>query len=425
MNGRLKYIVILCSAFLAGMLVFGAVATKSTAPEEVYKHLAVFTEVLSRIKSDYVEEPDMKSVTLGALNGLLESLDPYASYLSAEQYKQYLRGKDSAKANVGLVISKKYGYIGIIAAIADSPAAKAGLSAGDMIETISGVSTRDMPLAYSEVMLQGDAGTTVELSVLRFRRPEPQKVALVRAPVSFPEVTSKMLPDELGYVRVQSFDDGKVAALSSAIKALERQGAKKLILDLRNNAVGNPQDGVTVANLFVDKGQLSYLMGQRYPRQDFEAEPAKAVFTKPLVVITNRGTATAAEVAAAALLESKRAEVVGERTYGDASVRKAVSLDDGSAVILSVAKFYSPSGKSIQDVGVTPSVPLAEFDGSPAASEDEDEKPLEKKPSEDMLLKKAVEVLTKGVPVADKKQPTEPRPNQDPGIFPSNIPRPR
>jgi carboxyl-terminal processing protease len=423
----MKNCVILFSALLAGMLLFGAISSKGNAPEDVYRHLAVFAEVLSRIKSDYVEEPEMKSVTLGALNGLLESLDPYASYLSADQYKQYLRNKGSKKANVGLVLSKKYGYIGIVDAIPGSPAARAGLSTGDMIETVNNVSTRDMPLAYADLMLAGDAGTTVELSVLRFRRPEPTKMALVRSPIVYPSLQTKMLDDGVGYLQVQSLEEGKVMAVGEALLALNKQGANKLVLDLRDNAVGDPQDGITVANLFMEKGQLGYLMGQKHPRQDFDADPAKAIFKKPLVVITNRGTAAAAEVAAAALLESKRAEIVGERTYGDAALRKAVTLDDGSAVLLSVAKFYSPTGKAIQDVGVVPSVAVSEFDPSQLSDDDDDPaQPAEKKPGEDVLLKKALEVLAKGALAAGNvSTEAAPRPAGDSGMHPLNIPRPR
>ena len=148
MNSRIKYFVASTSTCLVFVLLFGAMRGKSASPEDTYRHLAVYTEVLSRIKSDYVEEPDMKSVTLGAVNGLLESIDPYASYLNADQYKQWLASKDQKKASVGLVLSKKFGYVGIVDAIPGSPAAKAGLGTTDVLETINGVATRDMPLAF-------------------------------------------------------------------------------------------------------------------------------------------------------------------------------------------------------------------------------------------------------------------------------------
>jgi carboxyl-terminal processing protease len=410
MNSRFKVLVVTSSTLLVVVLLIGAVAGRSAPPEDAYKHLAVYTEVLSRIKSDYVEEPDMKSVTLGALNGLLESLDPYASYLNADQYKQYLKSRDARKANVGLVLSKKFGYLNIVDAIPGSPAAKAGLSTGDVLESIGGVTTRDMPLAYAEMLLQGDPGTSVELTVLRVRRgTEPQKVGLVRAPIQLPPVSHKMLADQIGRIQVNSTEAGKAKEVANAISELQKQGAKKLILDLRNAPTGSPEEGIAIANLFLEKGLIAYVQGQKTGRQDFEAQAAKAVWKGPLVVITNRGTANGAEIAAAALLESKRADVVGERSYGDAAIRKAVLMDDGSAVILSVAKYYSPAGKALQDTGVTPNHPLTEAE---TAGEDEElppdapqlparPRPEGAKVSEDQLLKKAIEVLNAGKAVAE------------------------
>jgi carboxyl-terminal processing protease len=396
MNRRMKIFVVSSSTCLVVLLLLGAVHGRSASPEDTYRHLAVYTEVLSRIKSEYVEEPDMKSVTLGAVNGLLESIDPYASYLNADQYKQYLKSKEQPKAGVGLVLSKKFGYVGIVDAIPGSPAAKAGLTTTDVIETINGVATRDMPLAFAEMLLTGDAGSNVELGILRFRKPEPQKLTLTRAMVKNPPATSKMLADQVGFIRVESLA-GEVADVASKVQDLQKQGAKRLVLDLRHCATGTPDEGVALANLFLKKGLIAYTLGQKSPRHDFEANASKDITELPLVVISNRGTASGAEVAAAALLDDKRAELVGERTYGDASVRKAITLDDGSAVILSVAKFYSPSGKAIQDTGVTPSVPVVEAD-APAETDDDTAPAVEPqaKPTEDLLLKKAIEVVVSG-----------------------------
>jgi carboxyl-terminal processing protease len=368
---------------------------RSASPEDAYRHLAVYTEVLSRIKSEYVEEPDIKNVTLGAMNGLLESIDPYASYLNAEQYKQYVKTQDAKKANVGLILSKKFGYVGVVDSVPGSAAAKAGLNTGDLIESIGGVATRDMPLAYAEMLLAGEPNSSVEVSVLRMRKPEPQKVNLTRATVKQPAITSKLLPDDIGMVQIQSLDGNKVSDVSTALAQLQKQGAKKFILDLRNSAVGKPEDGAALANLFVGKGTLTYLQGQKIPRQNFDADPAKATYKQPVVLITNRGTAAAAEVAAAAMLDGKRAEVVGERTYGDAAMRRAISMDDGGAVILSVAKFYSPSGKAIQDTGVTPSIMITDPEVTPDAEEDTQPEVAPKKDG-DAPMKRAIEVLTTG-----------------------------
>jgi len=370
---------------------------KSASPEDTYRHLAVYTEVLSRIKSDYVEEPDMKSVTLGAVNGMLEAIDPYASYMNADQYKQWLKSKDQHKAGVGAVLSKKFGYVGIVDSIPGSPAAKAGLGTTDVLETINGVATRDMPLAYAQLLLEGDTGTTVEVGVLRFRKPEPQKLTLTRAVIQYPAVTAKMLPDQIGLIKAESLEDNHVKDIAAKVEDLQKQGAKRLVLDLRHCATGGPEQGTKLANLFLDKGLITYFEGQKVQRQDVSADAKEDISRLPLAVIVNRGTAGGAEVAAAALLDDKRAEVVGERTYGDAAVRKTITMDDGSAVILSVAKYYSPGGKAIQDTGVTPSVAVQEIE--PVALDD-DGNPLTPEPqqqnNEDLLLKKAIEVVTKG-----------------------------
>jgi len=397
MSSRIKLFVASTSTCLVFVLLFGAMRGKSASPEDTYRHLAVYTEVLSRIKSDYVEEPDMKSVTLGAVNGMLEAIDPYASYMNADQYKQWLKSKDQHKAGVGVVLSKKFGYVGIVDSIPGSPAAKAGLSTTDVLETINGVATRDMPLAYAQLLLEGDPGSTVEVGVLRFRKPEPQKLTLTRAVIQYPAVTAKMLPDQIGLIQAESLEDTHVKDIAAKVEDLQKQGAKRLVLDLRHCATGGPEQGTKLANLFLDKGLITYYEGQKVQRQDVSADAKEDISRLPLVVIVNRGTAGGAEVAAAALLDDKRSEVVGERTYGDAAVRKTITMDDGSAVILSVAKYYSPAGKAIQDTGVTPSVPVQEIE--PVALDD-DGNPLANEPqqstNEDVLLKKAIEVVTKG-----------------------------
>jgi carboxyl-terminal processing protease len=414
MNSRLKSLAVTFSTLLVAALLIGAVVGRSAPAEGAYRQLGVYTEVLSHIKSDYVEEPDLKSVTLGALNGLLESVDPFASYLSADQYKEYLRNRDTYKGGVGLTLSKRFGYVGVVDAIPGSPADKAGLTTGDMVESIQGVATRDMPLAYATMLLAGKPGSTVEISILAMRHPEPKKITLTRTEVELPRVTSKMLPDQIGYIQAEAMSAGTAAEIAAVVKSLEGQGAKKLILDLRSSSTGTPEQGIAVANLFLDKGLITYLQGQKVTRQNFEADPAKAVTKLPLAVTVNRGTAGGAEIAAAALLDSKRAEVIGERTYdGDASVRRAISMDDGGAIILAVAKYYSPNGKAIQDNGVTPSVQVSENATPAPSADDEDGAPdeaapaPETKPGEDVILKKAIEVVTRGVTAAQSANSAE------------------
>ena len=396
MNRRFQFIVVGFSSAVVALLLFGAIG-RSASPDSPYTNLGVYSEVLSRIKADYVEEPDMKAVTVGAINGMLESIDPHASYLNADQYKQYLKAKDAKKADVGLVLAKRFGYMAVEDAIPGSPAAKAGFATGDVIEALNGVSTRDMPLAFAEQILQGDAGSTVEISVLRVQKTEAQKMPLTRAMIVYPMVTGRM-QGTTGIIQVQSLQPGRVKEVANQVSSLEKQGAKKLVLDLRHCSTGPDEDGIALANLFQDSGLITYTQGQKLSKQEFQAQSSKAITKLPLAVIVNRSTAGGAEIAAASLLDSKRAQLIGERTYGDAAVRKAVTLNDGSAVILSVAKYYSPAGKSIQDNGVTPNILQADVETAAAeAADDSLPEPLpednNKKPASDELLNRALKAL--------------------------------
>ncbi len=374
----------------------------ASSTDDHYKYMGVFSEVVAKIKGDYVEEPDMKSVTLGALNGMLEAIDPFASYLNAEQYKEYLQNKDVKRGDIGLILSKKSGYVGVVGVVPNSPAAKAGLSTLDMIESIKGIATRDMPLAYASMLMEGEPGTTIELSVWRTRRPEPQTVKLTRAMLTLPPVDSKMLADQVGYIDINALSPEHVKEVAAAVQSLEKQGARKLMVDVRDCAMGSPEDGIALANLFVKQGRITYLVGQRVARQNFDADPSKAITSLPIVVLANRGTAGGAEILATAVKDNKRGEVVGERTYGDAAMRKAISMDDGGAIILSVAKYYGADGKAIQDTGVVPGTPVQEADsqvdyddnGEPIV--DTDQPPQkQKKLEDDPVVKKGLEILAK------------------------------
>ena len=395
MNSNLRWMIVGSSTCVVVLLLLGARTGRAVAHDDVYGHLKVYTEVLERIKLEYVEEPDMKSVTLGAINGLLESVDPFASYLNADQYRQYEKSSDSNKASVGLVLAKRYGYVAVVDALAGSPADKANVNTGDLIESINNVATRDMPLAYAEQLLRGDAGSTINITILRLKNPEPEKITLTRAVISYPAITAKMMPDGVGYLHVSSIAGNRVEEAKTKLADLKKDGAKYVVLDLRHCSTGEQANGIALANLFLDKGEIAYLQGQKTPKQDFTAQPGDEVWQGPLVVITNRATAGGAEIAAAALLDDKRAQVVGERSYGDASLRKTIEMDDGGAVIISVAKYYSPSGKAIQDGGITPSVPLAENDGAPELDQDGNPLPgAPTKPTEDNLLKQSIELVT-------------------------------
>ncbi len=395
MNSRFKWTVVGSSTCVVVLLLLGARNGRAVAADDVYGHLKVYTEVLERIKLEYVEEPDMKSVTLGAINGLLESVDPFASYLNADQYRQYEKSEDSAKAGVGLILAKRYGYVAVVDVLPGSPAEKASITTGDLIESINNVATRDMPLAYAEQLLRGDANSRVEITILRLKNPDPQKINLTRVNVPFPEITAKLMPGDVGYIHVTSLAGERVGAVKTKIQDLQKQGAKYIVLDVRHCSTGEQEKGVGLANLFLDSGEITYLQGQKTPRKEYDANPEGDIWKGPLVVITDHATAGGAEIAAAALLDDKRAQVVGERSYGDASLRKTIQMDDGGAVIISVAKYYSPSGKAIQDTGVVPTVQLAENDNSPELDQDGNPIPgSAPKNTDDNLLKQSIDLVT-------------------------------
>jgi carboxyl-terminal processing protease len=257
-----------------------------------------------------------------------------------------------------------------------------------------------MPLAYASMLLAGNPGTTIDLTVVQVRHPEPQTITLTRSDVATLPLVTRSLDNQTGYIGVGTLSGERVKEVAAAVQKLQKEGEQRLILDLRNCATGSPDAGIALANLFLNKGRITYLKGQRVPQQNFDADPSKAITTLPLAVLTNHGTADAAEIAAAALLGNQRAQVVGERTYGDAAQRKALDMDDGGAILLSVAKYYSPDGKAIQDTGVTPSAPVAEpepqidFDenGEPIPTPPQ-QQPQQKKLEDDPVVKKAVEVL--------------------------------
>jgi carboxyl-terminal processing protease len=391
---------ILVSSFAVLLFVvvgsMGGVHASST--DGSYRQLQVYSEVLSRVRSEYVEEPNIPKVTDGALHGLLESLDPNSSYLTAEAYKQYKAHRGESKGDIGATISKRFGYAAVVSVLPGSPAEKAGVEATDIFESIEGISTRDMSLPEIRNILAGTPGSQVNVSVVRARRAEPQKVVITRDVVSIPPVADKMIEEGIGYVKVEALTKGKAQEISSKIKSLEKSGAKKLVLDLRNASEGDEGEGVAVANLFLNHGTITYLQGQKYPREAFNADPAKAITALPVAVLVNKGTAGPAEIVAAAILENARGDVVGDKTFGDGSVQKTIDLPDGGALILSIAKYYSPSGKAIQDTAVTPNVVIADEQEENIVSEDEEqpnapEQEAKPKNTNDDQLKKAVEVL--------------------------------
>lgn len=401
MSKSVKTSLLLLSFLILAFAVAGAAGVKTGSVNDgAYRQMSVYSEVLSRIRSDYVEDPNIGQVSDGALHGLLEALDANSSYLSADEYKQY-KQLGQPVAGIDAAVSKRFGYGAVILVIPGGAADKAGLIAGDIVEALNEKSTREMSVAELNGLLGGPVGSIVNLMVVRMNKATPQKVSITREAVKYPPVTSKMLDGQIAYIRPEGFPKGRSQEIAARIHDFQKNGAKKLILDLRNSGDGDVAEGMATANLFLNHGQITYLEGQKYPRQSFAADPSKAIATLPLVIIVNHSTAGAAEIVAGAVLDNARGDVLGDKTFGTASVQKTIDLRDGGALILSVAKYYTPAGKAIQDAAITPNVLVADKAEDFIAPEDSDvtpdetEKPEPKKNQPDEQLRRAIEQLNK------------------------------
>ena len=397
MTNRIRAALISISLILMSYVVVGRLLGDSqTSSEKTYRDLGVYSEVLNRIKQEYVTDPDLKKVTDGAIRGLLESLDPYSTYLTPEQYQDYLQHPDPGPADVGVFISKRMGYATVVAVLPGSPAEKAGVKPGDLIDEVDGAPTRQFSVLQLERAMAGQPGSTVKLTLVREGRVDPESITISRAALNYPPVITKMLEDGNGYIRVATFNKGKAREIAAKIKELESQGAHKIILDLRNCAGGDVQEAVDTASLFLDKGLVTYLAGQRFPRQDVDVHPSGPVCTLPLAVLINQSTAGPAELVASATLGNKRGEVVGVRSFGVGVFEKPIPVGDGSALLLAVAKYYGSDGKAISENGVTPSVvqPAGGAADNPDADDDNSpEQPEQFGGKDDLQLRKAIEVL--------------------------------
>jgi len=340
-----------------------------------YDQMRVYAEVLQKVQSDYVTDPNIDTVTTGALHGLLDSLDADSSYLTPAEYQIYKQHPSGGDAQEGLTVSKRFGYATIVNVVPDSPADKEHLVDGDVIESIGGKSTHDTPLALIRMMLEGKPGTNIELTVIRPNKPDPEKLELTRAVIDEPALAEQQYENStILYLKPGVLTAARVDEIAAKIK--EAGKGRKILLDLRDCTGTDLQQGVRLANLFIKQGTLATLEGQTYPTQTFTADPAKAITDAPVALIVNRGTFGAAELAAAAIEDLKRGQVVGERTFGEASVQRTIDLPDGGALFLTVAKYESPDGKKIQDDAVTPTVAVTSpqdliDEGLPAPNGDE------------------------------------------------------
>jgi len=325
------------------------------AKSDTYEDLKNFTQAMEIIKRNYVENPDSRELIEGALRGMVSSLDPHSSYMTERQFKEMNMDIKGEFTGVGIQIGVKNQQLTIIAPIEDTPGYRAGLAAGDKIMKINDEWTKDMSIEQAVDKMRGPKGTAVQLMIFREGWDKPREFKIVRDVIKVVSVKSRMLDDSIGYVKLIQFQGQTVDELEKALKGLEAKGMKKLILDLRNDPGGLLDASVDVSGKFLPKDSLVvYLQGrQKTDRKDFMTTSAQTPRDYPMVVMVNTGSASASEIVAGALQDSKRALIVGTQTFGKGSVQTVFPLD-GGGLRLTTAKYYTPSGRSIQNVGITP-----------------------------------------------------------------------
>lgn len=363
---------------------FGWFGVHADDQDGAYRQMRVYAEVLQKIQNDYVTDPNINDVTTGALHGLLESLDADSSYLTPAEYKIYKERPTGGDAQEGMTVSKRFGYATVVNVEPNSPAEQNHLTDGDVIESIGGKSTHDLSLAVIRMMLEGKPGTTVDMMVIRPSKPDPEKLTLTRTVLPTPPLNQQDYENStILYLKSRELTAARVDEMAAKIKAAGK--GRKILLDLRDCTGDDAQQGLRLANFFIKQGTLATLQGQQYPQQTFTADQAKFLTDAPVAVIVNRGTYGGAELAAAAIEDLKRGDVVGERTFGEGSVQKTIDLPDGAALMLTVAKYEGPDGKKIQDDAVVPNVVVS------SQLEDLDEGVAP--PNGDEMLNKALNVL--------------------------------
>jgi carboxyl-terminal processing protease len=399
-----KKIVVGVSVLVIAYVAAGYMLGKSPN-DNAFRALTVYSEVLDHIQRDYVDDPNMHAVTNGSLHGLLDSLDPQSAYLSPLEYKDYKeKTASNPPAEAGLALTRRFGYIGVIAVLPDSPAAKIGLRIGDILEKIAGFTTSQMAIDQAELLLKGQPGTTVPLSVIRRGKAEPQDMTITLAKLAPSKlIVEDKLQGDVAYLRVQQFDAGTAKQVREKLVQLQKAGAKKLVLDLRDAAMGDDQEGIATAQLFLQSGTITTLKGQTITTVVSSADPAKVVWTQPVAVLIGNGTAGPAEIVASAIADNKRGQTIGDRTYGTASQQKLIGMDDGSALILTVANYFTPANKNIPTEGVTPTVEIRPSVEDLLAQSTEKETPMPSASLDDPVVKKAVDILQGNTAVIEKK----------------------
>jgi carboxyl-terminal processing protease len=397
LSSKSKYAALLLSSVLVVYAIVGGKFGRVSAQDTSLPQLEVFTQVYQKVKNDYVDQTSMSNATLGAIRGLLEQVDPYSGYLNAKDVAFYKDFNIEKTPGIGVILTRANGYPLILEAIPGGPGAKAGLKTFDAIEAIDGVPTREMNLVQAYGYLATPADKPATLTLIGNNRSEPEIVKVNREVTRPPGVEGKLLQMDIAYIRVPLLSQGKANEVKKQLDDLLKRGATGVILDLRSSAAGKDTEGYTLANYFVESGTLGYLQGQKVPRKVFPADPKLAVTKAPLVVLVDGGTGGAAEIAAAALKDSKRATLVGTHTFGTGSRQTLIPLDGGAALLISDAKYYSPSGKDLQADGVAADAVVSKNNNRPdlnSAATLEAPPPTTDPRSEDEIqLERAIQVL--------------------------------
>jgi len=349
------------AALICAFMVMGtyqAHQIASAREDGTYEQLKIFGSVLDLVQRNYVEEIPPKKLIYGAVQGMLKSLDPHSSFMKPEDYKELQIETKGSFTGIGIEISLKDGILTVVSPIEGTPAYKAGLKANDKILKIEGKTTKNMTLIESVKLLRGAKGTDVTISIYREGWRRLKDITLTRDVIPIQSVRSKILEDGYGYIRITNFQNKTTFELKKALRELEKgKGLKGLVLDLRNNPGGLLDQAVKVADVFLEKGLVVYTDGRiEEQKMRFEAHPNKHHHKYPIAVLVNEGSASASEIVAGALQDHKRAIILGIQTFGKGSVQTIIPLEDGSAVRLTTARYYTPNGRSIQAKGIEPDI---------------------------------------------------------------------
>lgn len=338
-------------------LIFSSEEKQDKAP---YKELEIFARVLHYIDENFVDEVDTRELISGAVRGMLHTLDPHSAYMPPKLYKDFKEDTSGQFGGVGIELGYQDKILTVIAPIEDSPAFKAGILAGDKLYKIENKITRDMSIPDAAAVLKGKPGTKVKLTIRRGTPYKQLDISITRAVIKISTVKSTVFHDDTGYIRVSSFGEQTSRDVARAIEKIqETKQIKGLVLDLRGNPGGLLDQGIKVTNLFLDEGPIVYTISRDKTKKEVEsAQRGRRITKLPLVVLVDSSSASASEIVAGALQDHRRAIVAGQRTFGKGSVQSVIPLSNDAGLKLTVARYYTPSGRSIQAKGIEPDVPL-------------------------------------------------------------------